>query len=767
MRTGKKLLALLLALSMALSLTVTAFAEDESAAGSEAAPAEETTETAGEETAAAGETEAAGGVTVLYTNDIHTYITKDLTYSKVAAYKDSLENVLLVDAGDHIQGTAYGSMDKGATIAQLMNAAGYDLATLGNHEFDYGMDGCMAAIEAADFPYVSCNFYHEANGVAGENVLDSYKVFEVGGVKIAFVGITTPESFTKSTPSYFQDENGNYIYGIAGGTDGEALYTAVQNAIDAASAEADYVIALGHLGVDESSQPWTSREVIANTTGLDAFIDGHSHTTIPMEEVTDEGGNTVILTQTGSYLDAVGQMTIAADGTITTQLLTAENLAEVTPDAEVKAIEDAWVAELDEQLGQVIGYSQVTLDNYDAEGNRLVRKQETNTGDFAADALYYLFDEMDLDVDVAVMNGGGVRNEAVTGEISYQTCKAIHTFGNVACLQTVTGQQLLDALEWGAKDVTADGSVENGGFLHVSGLRYTINTAIPSTVQQDDKGVWTGGPTGAYRVTNVEVLNNETGAYEPLDLTAQYNLAGYNYTLRDLGDGFAMFDGAVNVLDYVSEDYMVLANYVESFPVDEATGLPTIPADSQYAEVTGNGRITIVNEPVAEEPVETTGYTDVSEANWYYEAVTYVTENSLMAGETETTFAPAAAVTGEALTAALNAVSSAEAAADGETVTREALAVLLWTRAGSPEAETDLSAFADADTVSAENQTAVAWAVAQGLLQGNADGTLDLDGVVTRAQAATVVMRLHQAAPAEEAPAEEAPAEETTEAQAA
>ena len=590
MRTGKKLLALLLALSMALSLTVTAFAEDESAAGSEAAPAEETTETAGEETAAAvDETGAAGGVTVLYTNDIHTYITKDLTYSKVAAYKDSLENVLLVDAGDHIQGTAYGSMDKGATIAQLMNAAGYDLATLGNHEFDYGMDGCMAAIEAADFPYVSCNFYHEANGVAGENVLDSYKVFEVGGVKIAFIGITTPESFTKSTPSYFQDENGNYIYGIAGGTDGEALYTAVQNAIDAASAEADYVIALGHLGVDESSQPWTSREVIANTTGLDAFIDGHSHTTIPMEEVTDEGGSTVILTQTGSYLDAVGQMTIAADGTITTQLLTAENLAEVTPDAEVKAIEDAWVAELDEQLGQVIGYSQVTLDNYDAEGNRLVRKQETNTGDFAADALYYLFDEMDLDVDVAVMNGGGVRNEAVTGEISYQTCKAIHTFGNVACLQTVTGQQLLDALEWGTKDVTADGSVENGGFLHVSGLRYTINTAIPSTVQQDDKGVWTGGPTGEYRVSDVQVLNNQTGAYEPLDLDAEYNLAGYNYTLRDLGDGFAMFDGAVNVLDYVMEDYMVLANYVQSFENGLVTGYAA-PA----------GRITIVNEPIQE-----------------------------------------------------------------------------------------------------------------------------------------------------------------------
>ena len=766
MRTGKKLLALLLALSMALSLTVTAFAEGEDPAG-ETAPAAEATEPAGE---AAG-----GGVTILYTNDVHTYIDNTyevdetqslpvIRYSTVAGYRDSLENVLLVDAGDAIQGTAYGGMDDGATIIQLMNAAGYDLATLGNHEFDYGMAGCLAAIEAAEFPYVSCNFYHEENGVRGENVLDSYKVFEVGGVKVAFVGITTPESFTKSTPAYFQDENGNYIYGIAGGENGQALYDAVQTAIDAASAEADYVIALGHLGVDPSSRPWTSEELIANTTGLDAFIDGHSQTVMESQIVADKAGNSVVLTQTGEYLGALGQMTIAADGTITTQLLTAEDLAGVTPNAEVKAIEDAWISEIDTQLGEVIGHINATLDNYDAEGNRLVRKQETNTGDFAADALYYLFDNMDMDVDVAIMNGGGIRNEAITGDISYQTCKLIHTFGNVACLQTVTGQQILDALEWGAKDVAPEGvpAVENGGFLQVSGLRYTINTAIPSTVQQDDKGVWTGGPTGAYRVTNVEVLNNETGAYEPLDLTAQYNLAGYNYTLRDLGDGFAMFDGAVNVLDYVSEDYMVLANYVESFPVDEATGLPTIPADSQYAEVTGNGRITIVNEPVAEEPVETTGYTDVSEANWYYEAVTYVTENSLMAGETETTFAPAAAVTGEALTAALNAVSSAEAAADGETVTREALAVLLWTRAGSPEAETDLSAFADADTVSAENQTAVAWAVAQGLLQGNADGTLDLDGVVTRAQAATVVMRLHQAAPAEEAPAEE-----TTEAQAA
>lgn len=576
------------------------------------------------------------GVVILYTNDVHTYIDNNvgegnengLTYSKVAALKDSYGNALLLDAGDHIQGTAYGSMDKGETIIKLMNAAGYDAATLGNHEFDYGMEGCMQAIEWASYPYLSCNFYHEQDGVAGDPVLDSYKVFEVDGVKIAIVGITTPESFTKSTPSYFQDENGNYIYGIAGGEDGTALYTAVQEAVDAASAEADYVVALGHLGVDPSSQPWTSEEVIANTTGLDAFIDGHSHSTVEMKEVADKNGDTVVLTQTGSYLNAVGQMTIAADGTITTKLLTGDDLADVTPDADVKALEDAWVAEIDTQLGQVIGHISDTLDNYDADGNRLVRKQETNTGDFAADALYYLFDNMDLDVDVAIMNGGGIRNEAVTGDISYLTCKSIHTFGNVACLQTVTGQQLLDALEWGAKDATADGSVENGGFLQVSGLKYTINTAIPSTVQQDDKGVWTGGPTGDYRVTDVQVLNNETGAYEPLDLTASYNLAGYNYTLRDLGDGFAMFDGAVNVLDYVMEDYMVLANYVQSFENGEVTG---------YAQPAG--RITLVNEPVATEYPA-----DLEAGAWYYEAAVYALDNGLMNG-TNTGFAPADKVT--------------------------------------------------------------------------------------------------------------------------
>ena len=540
-------------------------------------------------------------VRVLYTNDVHAYIDKNLNYTLVAQYRDSLENVLLVDAGDHIQGTAYGSMDKGKSVIGLMNLAGYDLATLGNYEFNYGMEGALNAIEWADFPYVCCNFYHINNGVKGENVLDSYKVFEVGGMKIAFIGITTPETFTNTTPGYFQDEYGNFIYGIAGGHDGSELYAAVQEAIDKASEEADVVIALGHLGVDHFVSPWTGREVIENTVGLDAFIDGHSHTVIPMEEVSDAEGNTVILTQAGSYFDNLGQMTITAGG-ITTELLTANDinarLAEVSgsePNPELNKAEQDWIDEVNGRLGQVIGTIDAVLNNYNADGVRLVRGRETNAGDFAADAMYYLFDNMDIPVDVAFINGGGIRNVAITGDISYLTCKLIHPFGNVACLIEVTGQQILDALEMSARGTEADMNdpefSEISGFFQVSGCHYTIDTSIPSSVSVDDNGVFQS-VNGEYRVRDVEILDRDSGEYKPLEPDKTYNLAGFNYTLRDCGDGHSMLRDSVVVLDYVMEDYMVLANYVQSFADTDGDGLPNVTG---YSEIGGDGRITVAD----------------------------------------------------------------------------------------------------------------------------------------------------------------------------
>ncbi|MFR6525864.1 MAG: bifunctional metallophosphatase/5'-nucleotidase [Faecalibacterium sp.] len=529
-------------------------------------------------------------VTILYTNDVHTYIDNKSpkpTYAAIAALKKSIEDtgrdVLLVDAGDHIQGTAYGSMDDGATIIELMNEAGYDLATPGNHEFDYGMARAKAVLQEADFPYVSCNWVDLRTGF---NVLPSVKFFFVGGRKIAFVGVTTPETFTKSTPAYFMnDAQTKYIYDILGGEDGQKLYDAVQKAIDKAEFwGADTIIGLGHLGVDPSSSPWTSEEVIAHTHGFNAFIDGHSHTVMANKQVTDASGKAVTLTQTGSYFKNIGKMTVGADGTITTELInTYEGL-----DATVAATASNWISAVDDMLGEEIAVGDTKFYiNDPATGKRRIRSGETNLGDFVADGIYTYFNEIEeLHCDVAIMNGGGIRTDVEAGPWSFKTCKTVSPFGNVACLMSVTGQQIQDALEFGARFAGAEGK-ENGGFLQVAGARYTIHPMIPNTVQTNDKNVWTGS-AATPRVSNVEIYDKTTGTYKPLDPNATYALAGMNYTLRNLGDGFAMFDGATLIKDYVSEDYLVMSSYAAMFGGVDANGLPHLAsANSPLADYPG------------------------------------------------------------------------------------------------------------------------------------------------------------------------------------
>ena len=529
-------------------------------------------------------------VTILYTNDVHTYIDNKSpkpTYAAIAALKKSIEDtgrdVLLVDAGDHIQGTAYGSMDDGATIIELMNEAGYDLATPGNHEFDYGMARAKAVIQEADFPYVSCNWVDLRTGF---NVLPSVKFFFVGGRKIAFVGVTTPETFTKSTPAYFMnDAQTKYIYDILGGEDGQKLYDAVQKAIDKAEFwGADTIIGLGHLGVDPSSSPWTSEEVIAHTHGFTAFIDGHSHTVMANKQVTDASGKAVTLTQTGSYFKNIGKMTVGADGTITTELIdTYEGL-----DAAVAATASNWISAVDDMLGEEIAVGDTKFYiNDSATGKRRIRSGETNLGDFVADGIYTYFNEIEeLHCDIAIMNGGGIRTDVEAGPWSFKTCKTVSPFGNVACLMSVTGQQIQDALEFGARFAGAEGK-ENGGFLQVAGARYTIHPMIPNTVQTNDKNVWTGS-AATPRVSNVEIYDKTTGTYQPLDPNATYALAGMNYTLRNLGDGFAMFDGATLIKDYVSEDYLVMSSYAAMFGGVDANGLPHLAsANSPLADYPG------------------------------------------------------------------------------------------------------------------------------------------------------------------------------------
>ena len=546
-------------------------------------------------------------VTILYTNDVHTYIDKQspkLTYAAIADLKQSYQNagkdVLLVDAGDHVQGTAYGSMDEGASIIKLMNAAGYDVATPGNHEFDYGMDRAKAIMKEADFPYLSCNWVDLRTTL---RVLPSVKVFVRGGRRIAFVGVTTPETFTKSTPAYFMDKaQRKYIYDIQGGEDGKKLYDAVQKAIDKAKLLADVVIGLGHLGVDPSSSPWTSEEVIAHTSGFDAFIDGHSHTVMENKQVQDASGKAVTLTQTGSYFANVGEMTIAADGTITTKLIpTHEGM-----DAGIAAMQTSWVNTVDDMLGEKIAVGDSDFYVTDpATGKRRIRSAETNLGDFVADGIYTYFNEVEkLHCDVDIMNGGGIRADVPAGDWTFKTCKQVSPFGNVACLMSVTGKQIQDALEFAAR-FAGEGGKENGGFLQVAGATYEIHTDIPNTVQTDEKNVWIGSATGTPRVQNVKIYDKASGSYLPLDPNKTYALAGMNYTLRNLGDGFAMFDGAELIKDYVSEDYLVMSTYAMIFDGADAAGLPHLSSANSplaaypgyllnYEQPYGAGRITIL-----------------------------------------------------------------------------------------------------------------------------------------------------------------------------
>ena len=560
----RKFLSLLLTMAMVLSLAVTVNA---------AAPKED--------------------ITILHTNDVHCDYEK---YAKVATLHKSAD--LLVDAGDHVQGGVIGTLSKGEYIVDIMNYLKYDAAVPGNHEFDYGMDQFLhIAKDLAKYPYISANF----TGKDGKPYFDAYKIFEVKGVKVAFVGVCTPETFTKSTPTYFQDANGNYIYGFCEGNNGADLYKAVQKAIDAAKAAgADYVIGLGHLGIDEQSSPWMSKEVIANTTGFDAFIDGHSHTVMENKQVYDAAGKAVTLTQTGSYLANVGKMTIAEDGAITTELVSTADVS----DAAVAATAEAWINDVDAMLGEQIATTDINFYiNDPATGKRRIRMGETNLGDFVADGIYTYFNEVEqLDCDIAMMNGGGIRTDVDAGKWTFKTCKQVSPFGNVACLMSVTGKQIQDALEFGARFVGPEGK-ENGGFLHVAGATYEIHTDIPNTVLTDDKNVWMGSATGTPRVQNVRIYNKKTGTYEPLDLNRTYALAGMNYTLRNLGDGFAMFDGAELIKDYVSEDYLVMSTYAMIF--DAVNDVPVLSSANSplasypgyllnYENPYGAGRIQVV-----------------------------------------------------------------------------------------------------------------------------------------------------------------------------
>ena len=478
----------------------------------------------------------AGDIEIIHTNDVHCAYE---AYDRVAALAKEAD--LLVDVGDAIQGGVIGTLSEGGYIVEIMNELGYDAAVPGNHEFDFGVERFLTLAEEADFPYVAANFLN----AAGETVFAPYTMLEAEGKQIAFVGLCTPEAFTKTSPVHFRNEAGEYVYDFRRGGDGEELYAAAQTAIDAARAEgADYVIGLAHLGVRTVTPVWTATAVIAHTSGFDAVLDGHSHHAVS-EWVEDEAGHPVLLAQTGTKLASAGRLTIAADGTLSHENV---DLSTVEPDAGTTAFLSGVTARFEALQDQVVARSEVELTILYPDGRRAVRNSETNLGDLCADAYRVV-----MGADVGLVNGGGVRDSIAAGDVTYGDIVKVHPYGNEMCLAEVTGQQLLDCLELGARGLPN----ESGGFQHVSGMAYTVDTTVLSSVVLDGDGRFVS-VAGEYRVRNVTVGG------EPLDVDRTYTLASHDYLLKEQGSGAAMFGTEkINLLqDCVMPDNQLLIRYI-------------------------------------------------------------------------------------------------------------------------------------------------------------------------------------------------------------
>ena len=554
-KQGKKSLGILLTVILMLSMAVCSAAEEKA--------------------------EKNGDIYILFTSDVHCGIDKGFGYAGLQQVRDTLEaqgyETILVDDGDAIQGEPIGTLSEGEAIIDLMNDLKYDVAIPGNHEFDYGMPRFLELVEKADFPYISCNFTYQ-----DELVFEPYIIKEAAGKKIGFVGVTTPLTITASTPVYFQDENGEYVYGFMSDDTGERVYQAVQSAVDAARAEgADYVYVIGHMGNGAEFKPWTYADVISHTDGIDVFLDGHSHDTDQVI-MKNKDGEDVPRSAVGTKMACIGYSHISAEGDIVETGIwswpnktSAPELLDIQN--EIRDRVDEAQQELAEELDQVVASTAVTLtindaDEVDSSGNpvRMIRRAETNLGDLCADAA-----RDQSGADIAFVNGGSIRVSIEKGDITFGNILAVHPFGSMLCVLEVTGQQILDALEWSCRSVPD----ENGGFNQVSGLTFEINSAIDSPCKADKDGMCTG-IEGERRVQNVMVGG------EALDPEKTYTLAGYDYQLRQQGDGYTAYDGAPVLQDNVKLDNQVLIDYIEDTLGGNVGG--------EYADPYGEGRITVL-----------------------------------------------------------------------------------------------------------------------------------------------------------------------------
>ncbi len=716
MKRGKKLSALFLALVMAFSLAIPAGAAN-------------------------WDEDLTGHIVILHTNDVHGAIDN---YASVAALKDAYEaagaQVLLMDAGDFSQGSTSVNVSEGATAVELMNMAGYDVATTGNHEFDYGYANLKTLMEQAEFPILAANAFT----AEGELAMDEANhTFQLGDVTVGVFGLATPETATKAHPAKLE--------GVTFLAEDELFACAQEQVDELTAAGCDYIIALGHLGIDAESAGNRSIDLLENVTGIDVFIDGHSHST--QSDIAEETNGTgmvgdTVLTSTGTKLESVGVVDIAADGTIDASTISMEELNATegfTPDQDIATRVSEINAQIEEDMGQVIGTSEVDLDGV----RENVRASETNLGDLITDAMLWQAGQDNEEVDAAITNGGGIRASIAAGDITKKSVNDVLPFGNTLYVVELTGAELLEALE--ASTYCTPEPV--GAFPQVAGIEFTINTGAAYDAGENYPGTTYAEPASINRVTILTVGG------QAFDADATYTIVTNDF-LAAGGDTYYAFSAAESgydtgisldqvVMDYITEEldgtvtaaaYGQTANRIHTISYNDVTAGDWFTPDVIYVTLTGlmNGtgdgfspnnninraQLVTVLYRMAGEP-EVTGenpFTDVPDGQWYTDAVLWAAENNITDGTSETTFSP------------------------NNPLTREQMATFFYRfanfEAGEPiEVTGDLSGYTDADLVADYAVDAMTWAVGEGVISGIGNNTLAPDNTASRAQMATVLTR--------------------------
>lgn len=704
----RKILSLLLAVAMVFSLAVTAHAEE----------TEEKT--------------MDGQIVILHTNDVHGAIAG---YAKVAALKDAYEAkgayVLLMDAGDFIQGDPTVSVSEGATAVELMNMAGYDVVSMGNHEFDYGYENMKTLAAAAEFPIVDANVLYNGKVAFEDNVVFTAP----DGTKIGVFGLDTPETATKAHPAKIQ--------GVTFLAE-DKLFDCAKKQVAALEAEGcDYIVCLGHLGIDDESTGNRSIDLLKKVSGIDVFIDGHSHSTLGEVTAAAEAAGIAgtAITSTGTKLENVGVVTINGESISATVTALADLTAE---DADIAARAAAIQKEIDDDYGTVFAKTEVALNGEKDPGNRT---EETNLGDLICDALVWGAKKNGETVDAAVTNGGGIRASIAAGNITKKDINTVLPFGNTLGIVKVTGAELLEALE--ASTYCTPAAI--GGFPQVSGIEFTVDT----TVAYDQGDLYPGstyyGPKSIQRVT-IETVGGK--AFDP---KATYSIATNDFMAAG-GDTYYAFAAAS-------------VNYDLGIPMDEVvmdyitTELKGVVTAEAYGEPAG--RITV------ELPFENP-FADVAETSAYYDGILWAVEEGITTGRTETTFVPgencteaniltflwrangepAAETTenpfGEAVSADAYYYQAAlwafekkmidETFVPNTACTRAQAVYFMWMAAGSPD-DAAAASFTDV-AADADYAAAVNWAVAQEVTKGTGDGTtFSPENVCTRGQIVTFLYR--------------------------